>query len=62
MKALLGIVSLLLVLGITSMLVKKQLPAGTSQNPQQQAQAVEQQVRQKLDAAMQQARPAPEEK
>jgi cytoskeletal protein RodZ len=63
MKAIFGIVSLLVVLGITSVLVKKQLTAtGQVQNPQQQSQQAQQQVKQQVEAAMQQARPASEEK
>jgi hypothetical protein len=60
MKAVLGVVGLLLMLGVVSLLVKKQLPAGAAQSPPPlQAQ---QAVRQQLEAAMQQARPASEEK
>jgi L-lactate permease len=62
MKALFGVVSLLLVLGIVSLLVKKQLPAGSAQSPQQQSQQMQQQVKQQVEAAMQQARPVPDDK
>ncbi len=58
MKALLGIVSLLLVLGVTSLLVKKQLAPTTAQGASapsaQSAQQLPQQVRQQVQAAMQQ--------
>ena len=62
MKALFGVISLLVVLGIVSLLVKKQLPAGSAQSPQQQSQQVQQQVKQQVEAAMQQARPASDDK
>ena len=62
MKALFGVVSLLVVLGIVSLLVKKQLPAGAAQSPQQQSQQAQQQVKQQVEAAMQQARPASDDK
>jgi hypothetical protein len=61
-KALFGAVSLLLVLGIVSLLVKKQLPVDTAQSPQQQSQALQQQVKQQVEAALQQPRPVPDDK
>jgi type IV secretory pathway TrbF-like protein len=80
MKAIFGVLSLLIVLAVVGTLVKKQLtvtpisvtpqeagqvalPASASPgNAQQQSQQIQQQVRQSLDAAMQQARPVPEDK
>ncbi len=62
MKALFGAVSLLLVLGIVSLLVKKQLPSDAAQSPQQQSQALQQQVKQQVEAALQQPRAVPDEK
>lgn len=62
MKALFGAASLLVALGVVSMLVKKQLPAGQPQNPQQQSQAVQQLVKQQVEAVLQQPRPVPDDK
>lgn len=66
MRALFGVVSLLLALAIVGVLVKKQLssaplmPApGAGSPPQQQ---IQQQYRQQLEGAMQQARPMPDDK
>jgi hypothetical protein len=50
----LGAVGLLLVLVIVSVLAKKQLLQGSGQSPQKQSETVQQEVRQKLDAALQQ--------
>lgn len=79
MRALFGIVSLLLVLAIVGVLVKKQLapaplapatadgsvllpvPAEGS-TVRQQSQQIQQQYRQKLEGAMQQVRPMPDDK
>ena len=76
MRAIFGVLSLLLVLAVVGLLVKKQL-ASTQQavpalmlpaptNPeatvQQQSQQIQQQYKQAIDAAMQQARPMPDEK
>lgn len=67
MRALFGVVSLLLVLAIVGVLAKKQLspaplaPASAvGSTPQQQSQQIQQQYRQKLEGAMQQARPMPD--
>ena len=73
MRAVFGILSLLVVVAIVGVLAKKQLGAGapaaatspategTVAQPGTPAQQV-QQVRQAIDATMQQARPMPEEK
>ena len=79
MRAIFGVLSLLIVLAAIAFLVKKQqappllktVPAVTSAilptpdqgaTPQQQSQLIQQQVRQSLDSALQQARPMPEDK
>ena len=83
MRAIFGVLSLLLVLAVVGLLVKKQLasaqqaipaltlptPAGAEPTPtnpvatvQQQSQQIQQQYKQAIDAAMQQARPMPDEK
>jgi predicted lipid-binding transport protein (Tim44 family) len=62
MKALFGVVSLLLVLGIVSLLVKKQLPANDTHSQQQPSQQLPQQVKQQVEAAMQPVRPIPDDK
>ncbi|MFZ4482216.1 MAG: hypothetical protein ACOYNZ_20240 [Rhodoferax sp.] len=61
MKAILGLVSLLVVLGVLSLLAKKQLspqPASTPQTPSQQVQ----QIRLQVEAEMQKPREMAEEK
>jgi hypothetical protein len=72
MRAIAGVLSLLLVLGIVGVLAKKQLNATSvppalvtatpGAAPLQQSQQVQQQVKQSVEAAMQQARPMPDEK
>ena len=62
MKALFGAISLLLVLGVVSLMVRKQLPAATAQTSQQPSQALPQQVKQQVEAALQQPRAVPDEK
>ena len=75
MRAIFGIVSLLIVLAIVGVLAKKQLgavtmvapPAGLAGTPagatvQQQSQLIQQQVNQSVEATLQQARPMPEDK
>ena len=62
MKALLGIVSLLVVLGIVSLLAKKQLPPAQPQTSEQPTQQTPQQVKQQVETLLQQQRPNPEEK
>ena len=85
MRAIFGVLSLLLVLAVVGLLVKKQLvstrqaipalalpaptPAGAEPMPtkpvgtvQAQSQQIQQQYKQAIDAAMQQARPMPDEK
>ena len=85
MRAIFGVLSLLLVLAVVGLLVKKQLvstqqaipalalPAPTSSGAepmptqpvgtvQEQSQQIQQQYKQAIDAAMQQARPMPDEK
>ena len=62
MKALLGVISLLLVLGITALLVKKQLPNPSAESKQPAPQQVQQQVKQQVETLMQQPRVPGEEK
>ena len=79
MRAIFGVLSLLIVLAAIAFLAKKQqapsllktVPADASvilptpdqgATPQQQSQLIQQQVRQSLDSALQQARPMPEDK
>jgi hypothetical protein len=69
MRALFGIVSLLVVLAIVGVLAKKQLGGTTAvapgatpgATPQQQSQQIQQQVKQSVEGAMQQARPMPDD-
>ena len=69
MKALFGVLSLLIVVAVLGTLAKKQM-GGLSTHPAsapggnavQQSQQIQQQVKQSLDAAMQQARPASDDK
>lgn len=69
MRALFSVAGLLLVLAIVGVLVKKQLfsaplvpAAAVGSTPQQQSQQIQQQFRQNLESAMQQARPMPDDK
>lgn len=78
MRAIFGVLSVLIVVLIVGLLVKKQLspapvkvapetgvslPAPTAgSTPQQQSQQVQQQVRQQLESTLQQPRPVPEDK
>ncbi len=75
MRAIFGVLSLLIVLAIIGVLAKKQLgavttvasPAGFASAPasatvQQQSQLLQHQVKQSVDNTMQQARPMPEDK
>ncbi|UUZ63712.1 hypothetical protein LP414_32800 [Polaromonas sp. P1(28)-13] len=74
MRAVFGVLSLLIVALLVGVLVKKQLgsmsaPAGVaaagsgpSLSPQQQSNQVQQQIRQTLEGTLQQARPMPDEK
>jgi predicted lipid-binding transport protein (Tim44 family) len=62
MKALAGALSLLVVLGIVSLLVRKQLPAAAASGQQQPSQAVPQQVKQQVEAVLQQPRAIPDDK
>nr|WP_295781631.1 hypothetical protein [Rhodoferax sp.] len=75
MRGLFGVVGLLLTLAIIGVLAKKQMgalttvapPAGFASAPagatvQQQSQLIQQQVKQSVEAQMQQARPMPDEK
>nr|WP_295769590.1 hypothetical protein [Rhodoferax sp.] len=75
MRGLFGVVGLLLTLAIIGVLAKKQIgalttvapPAGFASAPagatvQQQSQLIQQQVKQSVEAQMQQARPMPDEK
>jgi hypothetical protein len=67
MKAVFGILGLLVVLAIVGVLAKKQLStvaASPGVSPQQQSQQIQQQVKQSVEASMQQeqARQVPDEK
>ena len=80
MRAIFGVLSLLLVLAVVALLVKKQLvpsqqalpepvsvgaesvPTPPVGSPQVPPQHIQQQYKQALDAAMQQARPVPDDK
>ncbi len=62
MRAILGAVSLLLVLGVVSLLAKKQLPQSAAQGPQQQSQKIQQEVKQQVEAALQQPRTTQDKK
>jgi hypothetical protein len=75
MRGLFGVVGLLLTLAIVGALAKKNLssvttvalPAGLASAPagatvQQQSQLIQQQVKQSVEATVQQARPMPEDK
>jgi hypothetical protein len=77
MRAVLGILSLLMVLAVVGSLAKKQLGFGVKPidqagavlpasapgaTPQQQSQQIQQQVKQSIEAAMQQGRPVPDDK
>jgi ABC-type phosphate transport system substrate-binding protein len=69
MRALFGIVSLVVVLAIVGLLAKGQLTAQSNalpaanqaSAPQQQSQQVQAQFKQSLEGALQQARPMPDE-
>lgn len=63
MKAVFGLVSLLLALAIVGILVKKQMRgvSAPTNTPQQQSQQIQQQFKQSLDEAMQQTRPMPDD-
>ena len=62
MRAIFGVVSLLLVLGVVSLLAKKQLAQGSAQGPQQQSQNIQQEIKQKVEAALQQPRTTQDDK
>jgi Tfp pilus assembly protein PilZ len=75
MRAVFGVLSLLIVVLLVGVLAKKQLgpvsaPAGVSAatgsglslSPQQQINQVQQQIKQTLEGTLQQARPMPDEK
>ena len=79
MRAIFGVLSLLMVVAVIGVLAKKQLspapvklaPADAGlavpapadgATPQQQSQQIQNQVRQSIEATMQQARPMPEDK
>lgn len=62
MKAVFGVVSLLVVLGVVSLLAKKQLPSASAPGAQQPSQQIQQQVKQQVEAAMQQPRAVPDDK
>lgn len=69
MRAIFGIVGLLIVLAIVGVLAKKQLGptasvvpgAAPAASPQQQSQQVQQQIKQTVESTLQQARPMPED-
>lgn len=65
MRAIVSVVGLLLVVAAVGLLSKKQLGATTGSSdasPQQQGQQIQQQVKHSVEAAMQQARPMPDDK
>ena len=73
MRAVFGVVGLLVVLAIVGVLAKKQMaavttaPAGmtglpASATPQQQSQQIQKQIGQAVENTMQQARPMPDDK
>ena len=63
MRAIFGVISLLVVLGVIALLARKQLPAVQPASQQgQPAQAAPQQIKQQLDAVMQQPREVPQDK
>ena len=73
MRAVFGVLSLLIVVLLVGVLVKKQLgavsapaglpaAAGPGLSPQQQSNQVQQQIKQTLEGTLQQARPMPDEK
>lgn len=73
MRAIFGVLSLLVALAIVSVLVKKQMGALTSTpaglpgassgaTAQQQSQQIQQQVKQSVESTVQQARPMPDDK
>jgi hypothetical protein len=68
MRAIFGVLSLLIVVAVIGLLAKRQLavpagqggaPAGT---PQQQSQQLQDQVKKSMEDAMRQTRPEPEDK
>lgn len=69
MRAVFGIVGLLIVLAIVGVLAKKQLGSTASAipgtapatSPQQQSQQMQQQIKQTVEATLQQARPMPDD-
>lgn len=69
MRALFGIVSLLVVVAIVGVLANRQLGGAASvvpgatpgTTPPQQSQQIQQQVQQSVEGAMQQARPMPDD-
>jgi Na+-transporting methylmalonyl-CoA/oxaloacetate decarboxylase gamma subunit len=62
MRVVFGALSLLLVLGIVSLLAKKQLPQDAAQSTPQQAQKIQQDVKQQVEAALQQPRTSADDK
>lgn len=69
MRAIFGIVGLLVVLAIVGVLAQKQLSSAptapgttTDSTPKGQSQQVQQQVKQSVEATLQQVRPSAEEK
>lgn len=77
MRTVLGVLSLLMVVAVIGVLAKKQLSANTSVRlpaasaassslgggaVTQQSQQIQQQIKQSIDATMQQARPEPQDK
>lgn len=64
MRAIFGVLSLMIVLLVVGVLVKKQSvvsPVSPVAKPQAQSEQIQQQVRQSLESAMQQARPMPDD-
>lgn len=62
MKALLGVIGLVVVLGMVSVLAKKQLSSAATPGNPQPTQQLPQQVKQQVEAALQQSRSIPDDK
>lgn len=68
MRAVFGVLSLLIVVAVIGLLSRKQLGAlsgaggAPATSPQQQSQQLQNQVKKSVEDAMQQARPEPEDK
>ena len=63
MRVILGVLSLLVVVAVVGFLAKKQVKSVVAPgNVQQQSQAIQQQFKAAAEAAVQQARPVPDDK